>query len=227
MPLSRVLEPPDVLRVLFADDHALVRDGMRPFLEMLDPDIDLREAEDLDAALALFPATEPPDLAILDLHMPGMNQFDGIRRLQTAHPKTRIAVVSGYYDKRIIDGVIAAGARGFVPKTSTGKTLLGALRIILEGETYVPHSLMADGVANPLPRASTGATGAMRALETLSERELGILRMVIDGKTNKEIGRELDLSEITIKGHLRLAYKKMGAVNRADAVRIALDSGFE
>lgn len=216
-----------LLRILLADDHAMVRDGMRVFLEMMDSKVDLREAETLDAALTLFPADQPPDLALLDLHMPGMNQFDGIKKVRETHPTTRVAVVSGYYDRKIIDGVIAAGAHGFVPKTSTGKSLLSALRIILEGETYVPHGLLNDGATNPLPRAMPqSAPDGPNPLGLLSERELEILRLVVDGKTNKQIGRQIDLSEITVKGHLRLAYRKIGAANRADAVRIALSQGF-
>jgi two-component system nitrate/nitrite response regulator NarL len=224
MPGGRAL-----LRILFADDHAMVRDGMRPFLEMLDSKVDLREAETFDAALTLFAPEESPHLAVLDLHMPGMNQFEGIARLRAAHPNTKIAVVSGYYDKKIIDGVIAAGARGFVPKTSTGKTMVGALRIILEGEAYVPHGLLAEGATNPLPRSPQPSPSGTEVspLGALTARELEILRHVIDGQTNKQIGRKISLSEITIKGHLRVAYKKIGAANRADAVRIALHYGLE
>ncbi|MCB2108881.1 MAG: response regulator transcription factor [Rhodobacteraceae bacterium] len=216
-----------MLRVLFADDHALVRDGTRPFLEMLDDEVDVREAEDVESALKSFGAELPPDIVILDLHMPGMNDLDGVRKIAAAYPDAKIVVVSGYYDQTIIDGVIAAGARGFIPKTSTGKSLLSALRIVLEGEVYVPHGLL-DGAINPLPRQPRSfESSGSNPLTQLSERELEILRLLIDGMTNKQIARKLDLHEITVKGHLRNVYRKLGATNRADAVRISLQFGLE
>jgi two-component system, NarL family, nitrate/nitrite response regulator NarL len=211
-----------MLNVLFADDHALLREGLRPFLEQMDEQTDIREAESLDEALTKFPPTAPPDLVLLDLNMPGMDGLNGIARAKAAYPKAKVVVISGYFDKRTVTTVLESGADGFIPKTSSGRTLINALRLVLDGERFLPTSLL-DNAALPIAMAAFVADATNDGpWDKLTPREADILRLLIDGKTNKEIGNTLNLNEVTVKGHLRNAYKKIGASNRADAVRIAL-----
>jgi DNA-binding NarL/FixJ family response regulator len=216
-----------MLRILFADDHNLLREGLRPFLSQMAEATDVREAESLTAALGQFTAETPPDIAVIDLNMPGMDGVRGLAEIKKKFPRTRVVVLSGYYDKTTVTTAMSAGANGFVPKTYSGRMLISALKLVLDGETYFPTAAMSE------PQATLGGphglhSEADEALWTkLTPREGDILRLVIDGKTNKEIGRVLGLNEITVKGHLRNAYKKIGAANRADAVRIALQRRFK
>ncbi|MDX2144480.1 MAG: response regulator transcription factor [Rhodospirillaceae bacterium] len=211
-----------MLRILFADDHALLREGLRPFLEQIAEDTDVREADALDAALACFKGSEPPQLILLDLNMPGMDGIQGIARARKTYPDAKVVVISGYFDKRIITTVLKAGVDGFIPKTSSGRTLRNALRLVLDGERYLPTNLLESG-SSTLALAALIADGTNDGpWDKLTPREGDILRLLVDGKTNKEIARVLGLNEVTVKGHLRNAYRKIGANNRADAVRIAL-----
>jgi DNA-binding NarL/FixJ family response regulator len=222
-----------MLKILLADDHNLLRDGLRPFLCRLAPETEVREDVSLPAALAQFETDEAPDLAILDLNMPGMDGVRGIARVKAQFPAARIVVLSGLFDEKTVAGVIEAGAHGFVPKTYPGMMLIAALRRVLAGETYVPEELQSKADAalarrHGAPPAAVPApeTPEHAALSKLTPKECAILRLVIEGKTNKATAIELNLSEVTVKGHLRNAYKKLGAANRADAVRIALQGNF-
>ena len=211
------------MEILFADDHGLVREGIRPFLETLDSEVNVLEAANLQEAIRLASESDSLDLAILDLHMPGMDGLEGIRKLAAECPDVPIVILSGDVGKREVLKAIEYGASGYLPKTLSGKSLLSALRLVLTGETYVPASVfvnddeMREGPTTPLRQS----VPPDNPLSKLSKREWEVLGHLINGKTNKEIGRELDLQEITIKIHVRNAYRKMGATNRADAVRIA------
>jgi DNA-binding NarL/FixJ family response regulator len=211
-----------MLKVLFADDHNLLREGLRPFLEQMAEQTEIREAESLDDALSKFPPTDPPDLVLLDLNMPGMDGLNGIARAKATYPKAKVVVISGYFDKRTVTTVLESGADGFIPKTSSGRTLINALRLVLDGERFLPTSLLDNGALPMAMAAFVADTTNDGPWDKLTPRECDILRLLIDGKTNKEIGNTLSLNEVTVKGHLRNAYKKIGAANRADAVRIAL-----
>ena len=217
------------MEILFADDHGLVREGIRPFLETLDSEVNVLEAANLQEAIRLASESDSLDLAILDLHMPGMDGLEGIRKLAAECPDVPIVILSGDVGKREVLKAIEYGASGYLPKTLSGKSLLSALRLVLTGETYVPASVfvnddeMREGPTTPLRQS----VPPDNPLSKLSKREWEVLGHLINGKTNKEIGRELDLQEITIKIHVRNAYRKMGATNRADAVRIALKNGWD
>ena len=217
------------MKVLLADDHDLVRDGLRPYIEQLDSDVSIEEAGSLDEVLRVAEVTPNPNLILLDLNMPGMQGLNSISQVSETFPESPIVVISGHFDNDVITGALQRGARGFVPKTARGKSLLSALKLVLEGETYVPPAMLAGDAgasAEPLPGAAP-APIEDTVLAKLSAREMSILRLLIDGKTNKEIARELDLQEITIKVHVRNAYRKIGASNRADAVRIAFQNGWQ
>jgi two-component system, NarL family, nitrate/nitrite response regulator NarL len=212
-------------RILFADDHNLVREALLPFLQRLTDETEVREADNLDGALEMFSETETPDLILLDLNMPGMDGYAGIGRARAQYPAAKVAVISAYFDVRTVTSAIDAGAHGFIPKTSTRTAMMQALRLILAGDIYVPPGMMdAKAPAFPAGLGELESPGPDSPWAKLTPREADALRLLIDGKTNKEIARELGLNEITIKGHLRNTYKKIGAGNRADAVRIAFSS---
>lgn len=207
------------MRILVADDHNLVRDGLKPFLYELDSDAEILDASNLDEALAAAKGGDSIDLILLDLKMPGMNGLQGVDQMRRVRPDARLVILSGHVERDEVLAAVRAGANGYIPKTISGPALTNALRLVLAGESYLPPSIL-------LESPSVEAKAPTSPLSTLSAREREILGYLIEGQTNKEIARRLDLQEITIKIHLRNVYRKIGAVNRAQAVRIALSSGW-
>lgn len=218
------------MQVLLADDHDLVRDGLKPYIEKLDEAVNIREAGTFEEVVTKSDEEADPDIILLDLHMPGMQGLNSIPKVKDTYPTSPIVVISGHFDSDVISGSLEKGASGFIPKTTRGQSLLSALRLVLEGETYIPPALVSGetggGAGERLP-GRPAAFGQDNVLSKLSARETSILKLLIDGLTNKKIARELDLQEITIKVHLRNAYRKIGATNRADAVRIAFQHGWQ
>lgn len=199
-------------------------------MELLADKVDIAEAASLPEMLSH--ADSGADLVVMDLQMPGMQGARSLADVRSAFPETPIAVVSGVTDPAVIRAVMQFGANGYIPKTSRGKSLVNALKMVLDGETYLPPSLLDDSVlANTPP--SPPAVSVMEAaaaeaggFEKLSAREASVLRLLISGKANKEIARELDLQDVTVKVHLRNVYRKIGATSRTDAVRIAMSRGW-
>lgn len=216
------------MRILLADDHELVRGGLKPFLAELSPALDLLEADSYSAAHAVVEAGPVPDLAILDLRMPE-GDSGGLEALCQNYPGLKVAVLSGSTDLEDVRFALHCGAVGYIPKTFSGPVLLQTLRLILAGERFFPafvvDALLLDSVPLAGPAVAEGEP-VPKLLERLSVREREILAHMIQGGTNKEIARLLHVQEITVKVHLRNIYRKLGAANRAQAVRIALESGW-
>ncbi|SDH66239.1 response regulator transcription factor [Roseospirillum parvum] len=225
------------MRVLLADDHHLVQHGMRPFLEELEPGTEVLVAADFAGAMAGLKEQGPCDLAVLDLNMPGMEGGDAIRQMMTAHPEMPVVVLSGSVDPEDILHCYRLDAAAYLPKTMSGPAMLAVLRLVLTGERFFP-AFMLEAPARPLVKgrpggeatratlSAGGEPGGEGPLARLSVREAEILGLIIDGGTNKEIARRLEVQEITVKVHLRNVYRKLGAANRAQAVRIALEHGW-
>jgi two-component system nitrate/nitrite response regulator NarL len=209
------------LRIVFADDHRLVREALAPFIQRLAPTVRLDEASTVDEAVSLLENNNQCDLILLDLNMPGMDGFEGFNRLQHVAPDTPIAVLSGSIDPSDVSQALAHGAAGYIPKTTAGTTLVNALQIILAGEIYVPPALMTAQAAR-----GGGATGAREARTVpLADRQMDVLKALAEGLTNKEIARRLGIAEITVKVHLQSIYRKLGVSNRTEALAAALNRG--
>jgi DNA-binding NarL/FixJ family response regulator len=217
------------MRIILADDHGLVRDSLRDYLAPLGPDLDIVEAETLEGVLALAGLAHP-DLILLDLHMPGMNGPASVADVHAAFPTAAIVIVSGHAEESTIRAALRNGANGYIPKASRGKSLLSALRLVLAGETYVPPSILTGSPTEVAPQApeaiASSPAGTSDSFAALTERESAVLSLLIAGKSNKQIGLELNLQEVTVKVHLRNIYRKIKAVNRTDAVRIAITRGW-
>jgi DNA-binding NarL/FixJ family response regulator len=205
------------MQILFADDHSLIRESISEQMRRFSAGTSIIEVGTLDDALKAF--GPEIDLVLLDLQMPGMAVAGG----------KPVVVLSGFTDKRTISALLERGASGFIPKTATAKTLQRALQAVMEGEKYIP-SLVLDGEDGPSPfdQNGRGTSGIAQdsPFRRLTERESEILKLLIAGKSNKQIGLDLKLQEITVKIHLRNAYRKIGASNRADAVRLSYEHGF-
>jgi len=203
------------MRILIADDHPLYREALRIQVERLFPGAIITETSSLenvpndrDTGYQLF---------LLDYHMPGMSP-DALKRLVRDHPDIPVAIISGTSNRDDIMTAIAMGARGFIPKTATGPHLSNALQILLAGGTSVPADTLLPPKVDDRPRARAGSAPW---LEKLTSRERDVLASLVRGHSNKDIGRELGLAEVTVKLHLRTIFRKIGAHTRAEAAVLA------
>ena len=203
------------MKILIADDHDLLRDTLVMFLKG-EGNIETVTASDFNGALALIDAEGPLDLIMLDYNMPGMQGLKGLRTALQHNGGQKVALMSGIATKSIAEEALMYGAAGFVPKTLSARSLINAVRFMSMGEQYAPLDFMTqeEEEAAPNPLA-----------EKLSRRELQVLEGLSKGKSNKEIARDLDLQEPTIKLHVKTLYRKIGAANRTQAALIAKEEG--
>lgn len=219
------------MKILVADDHNLVREGLRPFLEELEPGVEIFEADSFDEAFRIAGKTADLNLVLMDLKMPGMNGFDGLIKMCKEFKNLPVVILSGHFNRHDVLEAIEHGAVGYIPKTISGSSMINALRLVLSGEKYIPSAAFQenseDSDDSPIGKNGAGKSIKDGPLSRLSDRESEILGHLIEGNTNKEIARKLGLQEITVKVHLRNIYRKMDASNRAQAVRIALQNGWQ
>lgn len=202
------------MRVLIVDDHDLLRDMLVMFLGS-QGDIETSTAADVDQACARVDEEDPYDLILLDLNMPGMNGLVGLARVIALKDGQRVALMSGEATREIAEKALEAGAAGFVPKTLPAKSMINAVRFMAMGEQYAPIDFMTAVDEAPINLLA----------EKLSPRELQVLKGLTEGKPNKEIARDLDLQEATVKLHVKTLYRKVGAANRTQAAMIAREAG--
>jgi two-component system nitrate/nitrite response regulator NarL len=200
------------MRLLLADDHDLVRETLAAFLQAEGVEKVVAVA-DLPEALAALAKEEPFDLILLDYTMPGMNGFEGLAAVRAIAPNTPVAIISGTIQRDLAAAALRAGAAGFVPKTLSSKAMVAAVKVMAMGETFAPISLL------------QGTTGLSEGVSALTRRERDVLRGICEGKSNKEIARDLDLQEVTVKLHVKTLSRKLGAKNRTHAAMIARDAG--
>lgn len=202
------------MRILIADDHDLLRDTLVAFLGN-EGGIETEAVGTYDDAIALMNACPEFDLVLLDYNMPGMNGLDGLRSALTHGDGQRVALMSGEATKKIAEDALEAGAAGFVPKSLPAKSLVNAIKFMAMGEQYAPIDFMtAEDQVDENPLAAN-----------LTERELQVLHGLTEGKSNKEIARDLEITEPTVKLHMKTLYRKVGAANRTQAALIAREAG--
>jgi two-component system, NarL family, nitrate/nitrite response regulator NarL len=203
------------MRILLADDHHLVREALAAYLTRAASDISCIEASDFHQVRERLASENGFDLIILDYRMPGMNGLAGLDEIKSSLPAARVAIMSGVMDADEADRALERGAAGVIMKSLRGTALLAALRLMMAGETYVPAA-----VINARPGAH-----ATRSIGNLTPREMDCIEHLMHGSPNREIAGRLAISEVTVKLHLHSAFKKLGARNRSDAVRIAMLHG--
>jgi DNA-binding NarL/FixJ family response regulator len=207
------------MNVLVVDDHALFREGLKFLLRELDASLVVDEAGDCAAALERVSARRY-DLVLLDLNLPGLRGMDALAALRGAVPGAPTVVLSGEDDPQLVRNAIKAGAMGFIPKSSTREVLIQALRLVFAGGVYLPPAALDTHTAAAPP---SGEPGGGRL--GLTPRQMDVLRCVIQGKPNKSIARELEISEGTVKAHLSAVMQALSARNRTEAVYAAAKMG--
>ena len=207
------------MKFLVVDDHALIREAMRGVLKELQGDAIILEAA--SSGQAMDAIQQHPDLALilLDRKLPDRDGIEMLVELRERYPAISVVMLSAFNDRENVVRALDNGALGFIPKTDSREVLLGALRLILAGGTYIPPEILARepvvaAEANKLPpekRPSPSELG-------LTERQVDVLALVMQGKNNKLICRALDLAEPTVKNHVSAILKALGVTNRTEAV---------
>ena len=202
----------DPIKIVIADDHAIVRRGLRQLLETADGFSVVAEAEDVESARRYLRGHHP-DVLVLDLNMPGESSIEAIPKLRDEFPATQIVVLTMQNEPAHARSALSAGVLGYVLKESADAELVEAIRAAVAGERYLNPRLGAKVAAEPPPGPPDG----------LSERELEILRLIALGYTNSQVAEELFLSVRTVETHRAHIQQKLGLSDRAELVRYALD----
>ena len=215
------------MKILMVDDHHLIRDGMRPVLERLSDgeEVEVLEAETFDAAVKVAMAHHDLELVLLDLKLPGVDGFEALEGLQSRFPGLPVVLMSGEDDPGLMRGALEHGALGYIPKSSTTEVILNALRLVLSGGTYIPPQAIGRAAANA-PR--TGPTPLeVSAKLGITPRQAEVLALLVAGKSNKLISRELDLAESTVKNHIAAVFRALDVTSRVQAVIAASKLGIK
>ncbi len=207
------------MRLLIADDHELLRDTLQSFLAA-QGEGEIETVGDLDAAIDLVTRGRAFDLVLLDYAMPGMVGLDGLQRFLNLPDAPPVALMSGLAARSVAETAVGMGARGFLTKSMPARSLLNAICFMIAGERFLPVELVSSQIPN-MALLGQDVGGAV----SLTPRELEVLTALCDGKTNKEIARDLGLREPTIKLHVKTLYRRLGASNRTQAAMIARSAG--
>lgn len=215
------------MKVLIADDHRLIIEGVKTKLAELDPGVEpvvAMNLEELDRAVAEHADTL--DLALVDIAMPGTQGHQHVAKLRTQAPALPVIVLSGSEDVELMRSLIDLGVLGFIPKAYSPDVMLSAIRLVLAGGIYIPPLLLANAQAQgwqPTEAAPAAAAGDQaRSIDglrnLLTERQIDVMRLLSQGKPNKLIARDLGISEGTVKIHLAAIFRALNVRNRVEAV---------
>jgi DNA-binding NarL/FixJ family response regulator len=207
------------MKVLLLDDHALVREAMRGVIAELQPDAAVIEASTGVDGLSLMQQHADVALVMLDLGLPDSNGFETLQQLRQRYPSTSVVMLSGSNDRDTVATALAKGALGFIPKTASRDVLVNALRLILAGGIYIPPEILME--SEPLSAPSPSDDRRSPADLGLTPRQVDVLALMMQGKSNKLICRTLDLAEPTVKNHVSAILKALGVVNRTEAALAA------
>ena len=210
---------PQPIRVILADDHAVVRKGIREFLETDEALNVIAEAANGDEALKLILELQP-DVAVLDIQMPGQSGIEVTRAVRAARLPVGLLLLTAFDDLPYIRAALQAGANGYVLKTAEAQDIIDAVQAVHEGKSAIDPA-----ITRKLLAQMNQPEMAEAPLEPLTERELEVLRLTAKGYTNKAIGAQLAISDRTVQGHLAKIYDKLHAASRTEAVMRAVSLG--
>ena len=196
------------MNILLVDDHPLFLEGMRTVLQQLDESILLKTCGSCEEALTL--GDEDFDLILLDINLPGMSGLDGLQQLRHQSPATPLVLMSASEDRSKVMRAIELGAKGYIPKSSTPDIMLNALQLVLSGGGYLPMAVL-DAV-NSSQTKTTNADG-----QTLTPRQVEVLKLIAEGHSNKAIGNQLAMAENTVRVHVSAILRFLDVANRTEA----------
>lgn len=206
------------MKILIADDHALFRDGLTMHLEKIAPESTISQAANFSQMFKLLSDDNKIDFVFFDFEMPDIPWQEVLDNLKKTSPDTSFAIISGSEDNRTIKALLSAGAKGYIPKRSDTKVLNNALRLILDGGTYVPPNLIETTSQN-------GANGKNSGIKNLTYRQSQVLDLIAQGKSNKQIAFDMGVSESTVKLHINALLRSLRVSNRTQAVITAQKLG--
>ncbi len=213
----------DKIKILIADDHAVVREGTRQILEQ-ESDLDVvAEAADGEEAIRLAGSSKP-DVVIIDIAMPKVDGIEATKQIKALHPDMAVLVLTAYDDDQFVFGLLEAGAAGYLLKSVRGRELIDAVRRIYAGESVL-HPAIARKVLNRFV-PTTGKLAGQKPSEVLSDREMEVLRLAAKGLSNQDIADNLCLSLRTVQAHLGHIFNKLRVSSRTEAVVHALKKGW-
>lgn len=205
------------MKILLADDHPLFREGVRHVLVQLDDHVEILDAHDYPSLFTKASHHADLDLALVDLNMPGMDSHDAVLRFRDEFPDIPLVILSATEARADIQRTLNAGALGFIQKSSPSRVMLEALHQVLAGDIYIPPAL-AQSLTTPAAEANS-------IFPHLTGRQLEVLKLLIQGKTNKTIGQKLGLSEGTVKIHMAAIFRALNVSNRTEATIAARNLG--
>lgn len=200
------------MKILVADDHALIREAFRHLLAELKCGVTVLEAADCDVACRLIEQHPDLDLLLLDLRLPGGGGQATLEKLRAGYPSLPVVIVSAYDDASTVRAAMASGAMGFIPKSASNDVMIGALRLVLSGGRYLPPEIMLAAGS-----ATVDAPVSAERLH-LTDRQREVLGELAQGKSNKQISRELGLAEATVKIHVTAILRALKVTSRAQAI---------
>ncbi len=211
-----------LVRVLIVDDHDIVRAGIRMLLDAQPDMAVIGEASNGKEAVEMVSSMEP-DVVLMDISMPGMTGIEATRAIKQTNSRVEIVGLTMHAEDRYFFQLLQAGASGYVVKGAAPHELLDAVRAASRGEAYIHPSLQRKLIGDYVSRAEGNEQGSM--LEDLTERELEVLRLIVDGLTSREIAESLVISQNTVERHRQNIMAKLGLHNRAELVRYAISKG--
>jgi DNA-binding NarL/FixJ family response regulator len=212
------------IRILLADDHRILRDGLRSLLAQQPEVIVVGEASDGETAVTLAISLRP-DVVIMDVVMPGVDGVAATRRIQAECPETRIIALSMHSDRRFVSEMVRAGALGYLVKDSAFEELNQAVKSVMANRPYLSASITGSLVEDFVRQASTQERSAVSPLEMLTAREQEVLRLLADGKRVKEIAHQLNISAKTVESHRQNVMDKLEIHSTIELARYALREG--
>lgn len=212
------------IRILIADDHVVLRSGLRRLLnEYADIEV-IGEANDCDEAIARA-GELVPDVLLLDITMPGSGGIDVIRVIKANYPDISILILTMHEDESHFIASIKAGASGYVPKKAADSELIAAIRAVNRGEKYIYSSFAKSMISRMIDGEMPDKTAAVDSYEQLSQREQEVLKLVAQGYTNQQVAEQLYLSIKTVETYKSRLMEKLSLHSRAELVRFALQRG--
>lgn len=209
------------MKILVVDDHVLIREALRGVLNELKEDAAIVEAADSRQAMQRIAENPDLELILLDLNLPDSSGFDVLAELRERYPAISLVMLSASNDRDDIARALDLGAVGFIPKSAQREVMLSAFKLIFSGGIYVPPEILGRSQAASAPVATTPARSGPPAAAAelgLTQRQMDVLALMMQGKSNKAICRVLDIAEPTVKNHVTAILKALKATNRTEAV---------